>query len=183
MKRAKLGDLYCMKVPNGYKLYQWAYHIPKVGDYIRVFPHLYNEIPDNLEEIVDSEHSYIIGFAAGKAYRKKLASLLGNFPVPEKYPFPKYSLTSVMGSRMCVQENSTLKWLTDFVDGYKELPKEFRGVKMISGSLTPDWLMYLFDTDFDLSYSDWDSFLPREQIEKYTDLFDKMMEEAEKDNN
>lgn len=22
MKRAKLGDLYCMKVPNGYKIYQ-----------------------------------------------------------------------------------------------------------------------------------------------------------------
>ena len=37
MRRAKLGDVYCIKVPNGYKIYQWAYSSKKRGDYIRVF--------------------------------------------------------------------------------------------------------------------------------------------------
>lgn len=179
MKRAKLGDLYCMKVPNGYKLYQWAYHIPNGGNYIRVFPHLYKEIPNNLKEIVKSEHSYIIGFAAGKAYRKKLSELLGNFPVPEEYPFPQYSLTGAMGNEMCVRDNSTGRWLTDFVAGYAELPEEFRNVNMLSGSLTPDWLMYLFDKDFDLS--DWSTFLPRDEIDKYHGFYEKMLKEAEQE--
>ena len=34
MRRAKLGDVYCVKLPNGYKLYQWAYSIPQKGDYM-----------------------------------------------------------------------------------------------------------------------------------------------------
>ena len=104
MKRAKLGDLYCMKVPNGYKIYQWAYQIPNDGSYIRVFPHLYEKIPDNLSGIVGSEHSYIIGFAAAKAYRKNLSELLGNFAVPLQYPFPQYSLTVGVGSKMCIRD-------------------------------------------------------------------------------
>lgn len=182
MKRAKLGDLYCMKVPNGYKLYQWAYHIPKDGNYIRVFPHLYNEIPNNLEEIVDSEHSYIVGFAAGKAYRKKLASLLGNFPVPEKYPFPEYMLGfNFVGTKIRVLTSIGVRSLCDYVDDIDELPAEYRDVKLLNSSFTPDWLMYLFDVDFDLS--DWRKMWPRDEINKYIELFDKMMEEAEKNSN
>lgn len=174
MKRAKLGDLYCMKVPNGYKIYQWAYQIPNDGSYIRVFPHLYEKIPDNLSGIVGSEHSYIIGFAAAKAYRKNLSELLGNFAVPLQYPFPQYSLTVGVGSKMCIRDNSTGRWLTEFVGGCAELPEKFRAVKALSGSVTPDWLMYLFDTDFD--FSDWNRFFPRDEIDKYHKIYQTMLE-------
>lgn len=176
MRRAKIGDLYCMKVPNGYKIYQFAYKHPNGCSYIRVFPHLYDKIPNDLKEIAESEHSYIIGFAAGKAYRNNLAEFLGNFAVPEEYPFPRYSLVGGMGAAMCILDNSTDRWLTEFVGGYAELPEEFRTVKALSCSVTPDWLLYLFDTDFDLS--DWNKFLPRNQIDKYHEIYEKMIEGA-----
>ena len=92
MKRARLGDVYYIKVPNGNKLYQWAYSIPRKGDFIRVFDGLYSSIPDNLLDIVAGSHSYIISFDTKRAYRVGLAQLLGNFPVPEEYPFPDFKL-------------------------------------------------------------------------------------------
>ena len=46
MRRAKLGDVFAVKVPNGYKIVQWAYRIEKFGNYIRVFDGLYDTLPD-----------------------------------------------------------------------------------------------------------------------------------------
>ena len=46
MRRAKLGDVFAVKVPNGYKIVQWAYHIKKFGRFIRVFDGLYEKIPE-----------------------------------------------------------------------------------------------------------------------------------------
>lgn len=180
MKRAKLGDLYCMKVPNGYKLYQWAYRIPQIGDYIRVFPHLYDEIPDELERIIESEHSYITGFAAGKAYRKKLSKLLGNFPVPEKFHFPEYKLASnFSGEKIRIEDSMTSMPLCEYCNNINELPNRYRDVTMISGFLPPAWLMYLFDTDFDLT--DWSKYWPRAAIDKYIELYEKMLKEEEQE--
>ncbi|MBR6646576.1 MAG: hypothetical protein IKL09_03575 [Clostridia bacterium] len=71
MKRAKVGDVYYVKVPNGYKIYQWAYSIPKQGDYIRVFEGLYADVPNEIEEIVQGPHSYII-----PSYTKKCIRLV-----------------------------------------------------------------------------------------------------------
>ena len=59
MRRAKLGDVYYFKVPNGYKVVQWAYSIPKDGDYLRVFNGLYKSVPDDITSIVGNPHSYI----------------------------------------------------------------------------------------------------------------------------
>ena len=54
------------------------------------------------------------------------------------------------------------------------LPEKFRAVKALSGSVTPDWLMYLFDTDFD--FSDWNRFFPRDEIDKYHKIYQTMLE-------
>lgn len=62
MRRSKLGDVYATKLPNGYKIYQRAYDIPRRGDFVRVFDGLYESIPANVEEIVRGPHSYIVDF-------------------------------------------------------------------------------------------------------------------------
>ena len=177
MRRAKLGDVYYIKVPNGYKLFQWAYKHPRKGSYIRVFPNLYQELPNSISEIANSKHSYIIGFPGDKAYRIGIAGLMGNYPVPEEYPFPKYGFEyGFCGVQFRVRDAETLYWVTEYVDSVDELPPEFRSVDMLDCSVTPDWIMYLFDSGFDLSQMD--TFYPHDSILEYTELYEKVLNEA-----
>lgn len=155
MKRAKIGDVYYVKVPNGYKLYQWAYNIPKIGAYIRVFDGLYSSLPNNVAEIAAGPHSYIISFYSSRAYRIGLANLLGNFPVPKEYPFPEY----MFSFHWCEGEAAYWVWITRtdvtnskkfYVRTMEELPEEFRALKLLSNVLSPAWILYLFDIDWNL---------------------------------
>ena len=160
MRRAKLGDVYYIKVPNGYKIFQWAYRIPKKGDFIRVFDGLYQTIPEDLKSIVNSQHSYIIAFYVSRAYRIGMAVFLGNYAVPGKYPFPKYQIrfrTNLVTQKLeaihvmnADMTNSVWQWYD--VNSIEELPTEYRGVTLLSNYLTPNWLLYLFDMGFDLHH-------------------------------
>ena len=80
MRRRKIGDLYCAKVPGGYKLFQFSYRIPKDGSYFRVFGGLYDKIPEDLTSIVEGPHSYIISIGTG-FFKSSMVSFLSNFPV------------------------------------------------------------------------------------------------------
>lgn len=160
MRRAKLGDVYAMHLPNGIKIVQWAYHIPKCGTYIRVFEGLHDAIPANIPEIVRGEHSYIIGFHISRAYRIGLVEFLENIPIPDDQPFPPYriefwfyELTDKFGvwirpTVMHPCENSNKIYSFEAVNSVMDLPKEFQNVKLMDCFISPSWLMYLFDYDF-----------------------------------
>lgn len=162
MRRSKLGDVYTVHVSNGYKIFQWAYQIPQWGKYIRVFDGLYDSVPDDVTKIVLEEHSYIIGFDASMAYRIGLAQFVVNIPVPNEYPFPLYRLSFwkheldddfrvwIRPSKMNPTENVNAIYSFD-VSCMKELPHEYRGIKLLDSSISPAWLLYLFDYDFTLS--------------------------------
>ena len=158
MKRPKVGDVYVVKVPNGYKLYQWAYSIPRDGDYIRVFKGLYETIPENVGAIVEGPHSYIIPFYSNRAHRIGLAQRIDNYPVPEKYPFPSYMIDFCMdmkGQIYQINLDPVHRFMGESkrfaVSHMEELPQEFRGETLLNSCVTPNWLLYLFDIDFDLS--------------------------------
>ena len=188
MKRAKVGDVYAVKVPNGYKLYQWAYSIPKKGDYIRVFPGLYEEIPENVAEIAAGPHQYIISFYSSRAYRIGLAQRIDNFPVPDEYPFPDYMFRfsqDMKGRIFRITLTGTKGTLGDWasfdVSHMKDLPPQYRDIKLVNSSVTPNWLLYLFDIDFDLS--DLTRFYPglpgedfAAKVQKYTDIVEEALE-------
>lgn len=162
MRRAKLGDVYVIHVPNGYKIFQWAYQIPQLGKYIRVFDGLYDSVPNNVTEIVLGEHSYIIGFDVSKVYRIGLAQFVDNIPVPDMYPFPLYRLSFwkhelddgfriwIRPTRTNPAENVNAIYSFD-VNSMKELPHEYQCIKLLDSMLSPAWLLYLFDYDFTLS--------------------------------
>jgi len=163
MPRAKIGDAYAVKVPNGYKIIQWAYHIERYGRFIRVFDGLYDTIPDHIAWIVAGEHSYVTDLFVGRAYRIGLLQWLGNFPVPEKYPVPEYRLEFCRDRHGDVYqiniENTPARkegrfWGKFPVSSIDELPEEFRNVKLLSDCVSPDWLLYLFDNGFDLRKPD-----------------------------
>lgn len=158
MRRAKIGDVYYMKVPNGYKIYQWAYRIPKEGDYIRVFDGLYNELPDKeyIEKLVKTEHSYIINFNAARAYRTELAFLIDNYLVPEEYPFPDYMLSihNIDNNIYKYEFNCVSDWNEGdrfFIRNINELPKKYKKIKLLNVYLPASWIMYLFDIGFEIS--------------------------------
>jgi len=160
VRRAKLGDVFYIKVPNGYKIFQWAYSVPRKGDYIRVFDGLHVTIPDNIEEIVLSPHSYIIAFYASRAYRAGFAHFIKNISVPDIYPFPKYQIRFAMDSntgkvdRIHVMNADGKRDVWQWFDASNvtELPEEYRGVTLLNSYLTPCWLLYLFDNGFDLMH-------------------------------
>ena len=158
MKRPKLGDVYAVKVPNGYKLYQWAYSIPKDGDYIRVFKGLYETIPENIGVIIEGPHSYIIPFYSNRAYRIGLAQRIDNYPVPGRYPFPDYRIDFCMdmkGEIYQINLDPVHRLMGESrrfqASHMEELPEKFRGETLLNSCVTPNWLLYLFDIDFDLS--------------------------------
>ena len=194
MRRSKLGDVYAMKVTNGYKLYQWAYNIPRWGKYIRVFEGLYQTIPDNITEIVQGHHEYIIGFETSRAYRIGLADFIENVPVPNEYPFPQYRISFRKHQldndfRVTIRPtvaHPTLKSGEIFsfdIPGVKELPIEYQNVNFMDCDISPSWLMFLFD--FDFTFEDLRGFYPElvlgdkkdEILAKYQERVDRLLED------
>ena len=185
MRRAKLVDVYYMKVPNGYKICQWAYKIPKDGDYIRVFDGLYKEVPDKdyIDKLIKNEHSYIINFNAGRAYRTELAYLIDNYPIPEEYPFPDYmvSFFSYEDGIHSFKVNGTKDWSDGgrfHAKSINELPEKYRNVKLLNSYVPASWIMYLCDVGFDMTKPElFDPQVPWDKsLEKYQKIVEKALE-------
>lgn len=159
MRRIKIGDVFYIKVSNGYKLFQWAYDIPKKGQFIRVFPGLYDSIPDNIEDLVSEEHSYIIAARIRHLHRIGLATHLAHYAVPEEYPFPPYDLEPCIDQRgevyrilfLKTKPNGPAAQFGIAASSMEELPDEYKNIKLLNGYVTPAVLLYLFDYDFDLN--------------------------------
>lgn len=194
MRRIKIGDVFYVKVTNGYKLFQWAYDIPNRGQFIRVFPGLCNSIPDNIKEIVNEDHSYIIAARIRRLYKIGLAVFLGNYEVPEKYPFPPYSLEACMDQsgevyRILFLKSNPGSPTAQFgfdASSMHDLPAEYQGIKLLNGYLSPALLLYLFDCDFNLA--DLARFWPRnvlgdkwrEKLEEYIHIVESAEVKAKK---
>ena len=178
MRRAKLGDVYSVKVPNGYKIYQWAYTIPKKGDFIRVFDGLYAEVPDNIEQIVRGPHSYIIPCYTKKMYKVGLSQLIGNYEVPKEYPFPEYKLWFWQDKKTNkVFAIEVMGVSSDYFETYRvnkmsELPLKHRNETLINCYSGVPVILYWFDVNFNLS--NLDLFTPKGDSEiaykKYIDM-------------
>ena len=186
MRRAKLGDVFYIKVPNGYKLFQWAYKVERRGNYIRVFPGLYDCIPEVIDTIIASEHSYIIAFDIIRAYKIGLANWIGNYPIPEEYPFPKIQIAfkrdnELRGIRAIdvMSADGTRDIMEIFyVSSMDYLPHEFQNEKLLNAFLTPNWLLYLFDNNFDMQHPERFFIFganPESAMQKYTDIIDSYL--------
>lgn len=191
MRSAKLGDAYAVKVPNGYKIIQWAYNIEKFGRFIRVFDGLYEVVPEKIDEIIAGPHSYIASLHVGRAYRIGLLSWIGHFPVPREYPAPEYQISFCRDQQnhvYCINIMKTpiatgLPRIFTFpVSTIAELPEQYQTVKLLNSHVSPDWLLYLFDNEFSLSNPD--VFEPwiywgdtwREKYQIYLDMVHNAME-------
>ena len=181
MKRTKVGDVYAFKSERGYRILQWAYRIEKYGDYVRVFPGFYQEIPENIEEIVFGECSYIMGFNIGRLYRRGLLELLFSAPLDSIPEFPSHDIkynraytSDGSDGRFLVSEFTCPQNFERF-EGYPDgrgLPKKYKKLKLINSFVDPTWFLYLLTSDFDLKH--WDLFCPGKKIH---DIFLKKYED------
>ncbi len=177
MRRVKLGDVFSVKVPNGYKLVQWAYRIPRKGDFVRVFKGLYKSVPNNLQEIVESEHSYVISMEVSRYYRTGLSEFIGNFEIPEKYTFPKYQISfygsggiiskiKVMSSTLPCEVRKTFD-----VSCMKDLPEPYRCSNLFNGYFTPHIVLHLFNNGFDFDHLE-RYYYTGKDMQVYTEMVD-----------
>jgi len=159
MRRIKIGDVFFVKVTNGYKLFQWAYDISKKGEFIRVFPGLHKTIPENIGDLVNGEHSYIIAARIRRLYKIGLAEFIANYPVPERYPFPPYNLEACIDQNgkvyrillMKTNPNSPTAQFGFEASSMQDLPAEYQNIRLLNGYYSPALLLYLFDYNFDLN--------------------------------
>ena len=163
MKRTKIGDVYAFKTERGYRIIQWAYTIEKRGDFVRVFPNFYQEIPSNVEDIVSSDCAYIMGFYISKMYRKGLLELLYSAPLSSIPAFPKYavgysSYGSIGRFQICEFERpQNFEGFDGYPDG-RGLPEKYKVLNLVRGYVDPVWFIYLLTSDFDMQH--WDLFYP-----------------------
>ena len=170
MKKALLGDVYAFKTDRGYRILHWAYHIEKMGKYVRIMPGFYPQKPENLKTIVDSECLYIMSFDAPKAYRKGLFENWGNQAVSSLYPFPTHDINYFQYSDrgefeicefFCHQHFE--RYIGDsFGHG---IPEKYKDVKLINAIVDPISFLALISSDFDLYH--WHLFYSKERWIEY----------------
>ena len=163
MKRTQVGDVYAFKTERGYRIIQWGYFIEKQGNFVRVFPDFYAEIPPNIEAIVSNECSYIIQFAISKFYRKGMLEFLYRAPLDSIPPFPQYYINyRSYGSEGSFEVCEFVRPQNfESFDGYPDgrgLPEKYQNLKLINGCVDAIWFIYLLTSNFDLHH--WDLFYP-----------------------
>ncbi|MBQ3258166.1 MAG: hypothetical protein IJA67_12265 [Oscillospiraceae bacterium] len=159
-KRPKLGDVLYTKVPNGYKIYQWVFKDTRWGNLVFVFSGLYNGVPNNVQEIVSAQEGYLMSMPVGKACRIGFSTIIDNYEIPPNCVFPEFYIDwiSYYEGGICfldvtISEFETLRQVGYYpkVKCMNDLPEVHRNTKLISGIYSPDWILYLFDIDFNLN--------------------------------
>ncbi len=167
MKQAKIGDVYAFKTEKGYRIIQWGYSIEKYGNFVRVFPDFYAEIPTNIETIVSENCSYIIQFAITKFYRKGMLKFIYRASLDSIPSFPRYDINyRSYGNegRFEVCEfacHQNFEVFNGYPDG-RGLPEKYQSVNLINGCVDAIWFIYLLTSNFDLHH--WESFYPGEDL-------------------
>lgn len=89
MGRIKVGDVFGIATSKGMAYLHYIHEEPKQCELIRVLPGLYEEPPQNLEEIVRMEERFMISFPLKAAYHRKIVVKVGHVS-SENYSKPAY---------------------------------------------------------------------------------------------
>ena len=90
MSKIELRDIFEINTSKGKAYFQCVKIDKNRWDTIKVFNRLYDERPSFIESVTNIDDSYLIGFALGAAYRRKLVEKVGRVPLPDEFKFPKY---------------------------------------------------------------------------------------------
>ena len=174
MKRAKLGDIFAFKTDAGFRIIILAYRVEKFGYFVRVLPGYYDAIPDNVLELAKGECSFIISTHINKLCSNGLLHYIGNLNTDSIPPMPDYDIdyTSYGDTGefevcefSCPQNSFDFKGKPDGTG----LPRRFKKLNLINGSVDPIWFIYLLVVGFDTKH--WELFAPGEKT--YSEFYSK----------
>ena len=160
MIRSKLGDVFAFKTDRGYRIMHWVYDVDREGYFVKVFPGFYQEKPENIEEIIDGEYSYMINADARRLYNKGIFELWGNYPGRDQIPFPTHDIIfrRYVGDTIlyrvaqftCHQNDE--QFIGDATG--KCIPERYSHIRLLNGIPHPFRFLYLLSSDFDLQHID-----------------------------
>ena len=123
-------------------------------------------------------------------YQIGISKLIGNYKIPEEYPFPENMLwfwrdakTKKTTAIEVMNVFSTFDYCETFdVSRMSDLPPKHQGEKLINAHVGVPYLLYLFDVDFDLTKLDLFSPIgdPEIALKKYIDIVDAAKQNAMK---
>lgn len=85
----KIGDVFEIVTPKGKAYIQYVFKNETLGELIRVLQGVYEQRPQNLEEIVNKSEQYFIHFPVKVANKQRIIELSGNFELPPNLEIPK----------------------------------------------------------------------------------------------
>ena len=89
MKKGQVGDVFEIETSKGKGYFQYVYlNSSDDIELIRVFPGLYAEAPQNMEELVLQKEAFFVQFPVRAAYRRKIVRLMGHYEIPLKLELP-----------------------------------------------------------------------------------------------
>lgn len=153
MRSPKLGDVYAFHTHRGYRIIQWAYSIENQGEFVKVFPKFYAQIPTKTEKIVTGDYSYIIRFDAPAAYYKGLFIWIKNYPLTNRHHFSDYDYDYRYYESGTLFEEHRIP--TPQIRGVRDrLANQCRMIKTVNAFVDPIWFIYLISSDFDFDHRD-----------------------------
>lgn len=161
MKRAKLGDVFAFKAERGYRIIQWAYHIPKKGRFLKIFPGFYDEKPSNLIEILNGDCLYIVNFYLPFLLSKNILDFWGNYQECILEPFPKLMIEfrKYVGDQILYRiSNSLIAQDSETYIGNSSgdgIPKKYNHVRLLNLNPCPMSFLHMLSSDFDLKHFDY----------------------------
>jgi len=133
MATVKIGDIIEIETAKGFFYAQYTHKDKTYGDLIQVTKNSFPERPGDLEEVISDDVGIITFFPLNIAVRRKIFSVIGNRPVPEKRrQFPLFRVRGYIDRSGTVrqwkfwdgQKTWPEQWLTELTDKEMELPIE-----------------------------------------------------------
>ena len=98
MKRVKLGDVFEISTSKGKAYLHYIYQDKDLIELIRVLPGLYSSVPENLDQIVESNEKFMVSFPLTAAYKRHLVEKVGHYPATN-FTRPQYMRTEFIVGR------------------------------------------------------------------------------------
>lgn len=96
MISVKLGDIFEIATSKGKAYFQCVHSDKLEGELIKVFNHIFEARPKEIEEILKVEDYYYVGFPLKYALKQKIVEHVGIVPIPKGFKKPRYTRSKHM---------------------------------------------------------------------------------------
>ena len=97
MAKFKLGDIFGIPTSRGKAYFQCVYSNKLEGELIKVFNNVFEQPLESIEELLNVEDFFFVGFPLKAALNRKIVEKVGVIPIPSDFKKPRYSCSGING--------------------------------------------------------------------------------------